>query len=46
MENAMFGARKGLNGIGHERAIKLQIHPENLTVSLHYPPTKSVCKID
>jgi hypothetical protein len=31
---AMVGARKGLTGIVHERAIKLQIHPENLT-NLH-----------
>jgi hypothetical protein len=28
---AMVGARKGLIGIVHERAIELQIHPENLT---------------
>jgi hypothetical protein len=28
---AMVGARKGLTGIVHERAIELQIHPENLT---------------
>jgi hypothetical protein len=27
----MVGARKGLTGIVHERAIELQIHPENLT---------------
>jgi hypothetical protein len=27
----MVGARKGLIGIVHERAIELQIHPENLT---------------
>jgi hypothetical protein len=35
---AMIGARKGLIGIVHERAIELQIHPENLT-NFH-------CKID
>jgi hypothetical protein len=27
----MVGARKGLIGIVHERAIELQIHPEDLT---------------
>jgi hypothetical protein len=28
---AMVGARKGLIGKVHERAMELQIHPENLT---------------
>jgi hypothetical protein len=28
---AVIGARKGLIGIVHDRAIELQIHPENLT---------------
>jgi hypothetical protein len=28
---AKVGARKGLIGIVHERALELQIHPENLT---------------
>jgi hypothetical protein len=31
----MVGALKGLIGIVHERAIELQIHPENLT-NFHY----------
>jgi hypothetical protein len=31
----MVGARKGLIGIVHERAIELQIHPENVT-NFHY----------
>jgi hypothetical protein len=41
----MVGARKGLTGIVHERAIELQIHPVNLT-NIHYniQPTQSCAK--